>query len=958
MPEDMKSDIIDYGMYPFWFWNGELSKEEIEWQIKEMADKGIKGFFIHSRQGLKQPYLSESFFQMVQVAVETAEKYGLIVHLYDEYPYPSGIAGGEVTLGNPQYHSTRLVQQTFDFPGGHIRKALPRGKTLCCMAYPLKDGRVNWSQGVDLIDHVGVVLIKNSYNQTGLTQYNRKRYFASNPTPVLQTSMLEGPHRVYVSTQILVENHKYWGNFVDVLNPEAIKHFIELTHKRYKKRFGHRFGKSICSIFVDETAPSWSSLIPEAFKTEYGYDLVPLMPALQDSRHPNHRKVAYDLYKLRYKLFCQSFEEQISGWCKENGLKYSGEKTSLRLSQLKYMDIPGCEPGHTKAGANMDLLRPRIRQNARATASAAYFYGKDESLCECFHSLGWSGTIQDAKLISEGLMLMGIRYLVPHGFFYTTHALAKHDAPPTFFFQMPYWPLFSHLTNRLVKIAEQFENTYIDADILIVDPSSGMPSGDDLNDYEKLLNMLMEEHLDYLIVDTDILESGKINDGMVHIRDIKAEKVVIPNMRVIEKSLAEWLDKFQKSGGEVIKLKSSFNYDETASMLSQNLVKELKIKGSASKIQVVKRTDGDKSLWFFINTSGDEIELNIESSFELEEIPLGDCPINILTGSDGKYSRTVYPFESFMIETVEKSSLPVLPPKLPVLVSKVSKVVTKNKNLLRMYDWNMELLGKDGQVLQSAKVSAAPLPNQLIQADLRFAPKINTFFGWTPELQLPTLEIRYTYNFHNQLNGSVELVMEPGSIVGDWYIQVNNSQPITESDFSESQNHIRGSLGVDITEKLNQSNNNISVWLKTDQIDGGLLNPLYLYGDFGVELNPVKLVERNEKGGFETWEENGLPYYAGVVEYETEFELSSIPEGEKFILELKFGIPFQDAVEISLNNSSWYPASWSPYCALFSTSNLKKGKNSLKIRIYTTLIRSFEGQRFDIKEHRYQEIDE
>jgi hypothetical protein len=85
------------GMYPFWFWNGELDEAEIEWQIREMAEKGIRGFFIHPRQGLKQPYLSEAFFRLVEHAVSIAEDAGLVVHLYDEYPYPSGVAGGEVT---------------------------------------------------------------------------------------------------------------------------------------------------------------------------------------------------------------------------------------------------------------------------------------------------------------------------------------------------------------------------------------------------------------------------------------------------------------------------------------------------------------------------------------------------------------------------------------------------------------------------------------------------------------------------------------------------------------------------------------------------------------------------------------------------------------------------------------------------------------------------------------------
>jgi len=273
----------------------------------------------------------------------------------------------------------------------------------------------------------------------------------------LEATLEGGPYRLFVAVQALVEGHKYWGGFVDVLNPEAAQEFIRLTHERYNARFGDKFGKQIVSIFLDETEPGWSSRLPQAFLEEYGYDLIPLLPALVDPSHPHHLKVAKDLHRLRYKLFLAAFEGPISRWCEERGLLYAAEKPSLRFAQLAYSHLPGCEPGHTKAGAEMDLLGPALRSNARAAASAAYFYEKPAALCECYHSLGWSGTLQDAKLIAEGLLLMGVTWLVPHGFFYSTHALKKHDAPPSFFFQMPYWPLFGHLSRRVDAIAQRFD---------------------------------------------------------------------------------------------------------------------------------------------------------------------------------------------------------------------------------------------------------------------------------------------------------------------------------------------------------------------------------------------------------------------------------------------------------------------------------------------------------------------
>jgi len=952
-----------YGFYPFWFWNGDLSEDEIRWQVAEMAAKGIRGFYIHPRQGLRQPYLSEAFFRMVDAALDAADEHGLLVHLYDEYPYPSGVAGGEVVLGAPQFHATQLVHDRFDVPGGPVRRALPRGKVLCCIAYPLVDGVVDWSRGVDLRGEVGMVLADNSYNETGLTTYNRKRYFASNPTPTLETDALRGPHRVYVAVQAVVDHHKYWGHYVDVLNPQAIARFVELTHERYRERCRDRFGRTIRAIFVDETAPGWSSRLPEAFGREYGYDLVPLLPALREPAHPQHLEVTRDLARLTYSLFCDSFEEQIAAWCHTNGLRYAGEKPSLRLSQLAYMDIPGCEPGHTKAGAPMDLLRPRIRQNARATASAAYFYGKEGALCECFHSLGWSGTLQDAKLISEGLLLMGIRYLVPHGFFYTTHALAKHDAPPTFFFQMPYWPLFGILSERIEAIAQRFEGTYMDASILVVDPNGGLPTPADLQDYEQLLAALMEEHLDYLIVDTDILRSGTVAGGVAHIRDVSAEVVVLPPMRVVEEPLHDWLAAFERSGGHVVRLPRGFDRDACMRRLIERVGPSLRIacrSGDAGRLQVVKRTDGERTLWFLVNTGGDALDVTLFADSALREVPLDDDSPPLLRRTPNGYRRAVAPFESLLLETAamdqEKGTEPEPLPMISIPVHRPARVTPLNPNLLRMGEWEMTLLDASGAALQVATVAPKPLPNQLADGAFRFAPTMRTFFGSVPEFELPTIHAEYAFRFENRFPGDVELVMEPGSIVGDWRITVNDGPALTTKDFRETDAHVRGSLGVDITDHMHQGASIIRVAVTTDRIDGGLLNPLYLAGKFAVRLGPTTLEEYDPSGAYEAWEDNGLPYYAGVVEYETTFDLEQVPSEERVLVELDHGIPFQDAVEVSINGSPWRAMPWSPYRAVFPSAYLRTGGNVLIIRVYTTLIRCFEGQWFDIAAHCYREV--
>ena len=697
---------IPGGFYPFWFWNGELQVDEIRRQVSEMSAQGIKGFYIHPRQGLQTPYLSSAFFEMVDAAVAAARDHGLVANLYDEYPYPSGAAGGETVLGDPAFLATKLVQEHHDVDGGQVRLSLPRGKVLCCRAFRLGPGdTVDWTGDRDLVDDVGMVLEADSYNETGLTAYNRKRYFASRPTPVLSTSVPPGRWRVHVAVQAMVEKHKYWAHYIDVLNPEAMRHFMDLTHERYARHAGEHFGSTIRDIFVDETAPGWSRHIPRWFLERFGYDLLTLLPALQERTHPRHFDVSRDLATLRYERFCESVEEPIGDWCKAHSLRYAGEKPSLRLSQLQYMDVPGCDPGHTRAGDPMDLLGVAHRSNARATASAAYFYGKDGALCECYHSLGWGATLQDAKTIADGLLLMGIRYLVPHGFFYSTHALRKHDAPPSFFFQMPFWPLFRHLAERIDAILEQFEGTHIDAPVLVVDPTPGLPTTEDGEVYQRLQALLMEQHIDFLTVDTDILDSTIVRDGKALIRDIGAALVIVPPMQIVEPALQSWLDGYASAGGRVmhcqVDLAPNVFRAELLAAAHASLTLEAE-SGDAASVQLVTRCDGDRHLWFLLNTSSEPVTLKILGPSALNEFPL-DGGYTQLTATSSGWRRELAPFESVLLHDKDSNEARAHPPIVRIPVPSACHVSPQSSNLLRLGDWEMTLIDADGNEGQTGQ---------------------------------------------------------------------------------------------------------------------------------------------------------------------------------------------------------------------------------------------------------------
>ena len=63
-----------------------------------------------------------------------------------------------------------------------------------------------------------------------------------------------------------------------------------------------------------------------------------------------------------------------------------------------------------------------------------------------------------------------------------------------------------------------------------------------------------------------------------------------------------------------------------------------------------------------------------------------------------------------------------------------------------------------------------------------------------------------------------------------------------------------------------------------------------------------------------------------------------------------------EAADVSINDSDTLPVLWEPRQIEVPTSVLRVGENLLRIRVYTALIRSFEGQWFDYEAHRYRDV--
>ncbi len=561
---------LKLGMQPFWFWNGDMKKEEIVRQIQEMKQKGIPGFMIHPRQGMELPYLSEEYFDRVRLAVQTAKESDMEVWIYDEYPYPSGICGGEVVLDHPEFLCKRLKKAVCEAKGGEaVRLFAPWGRVLLARAYRVRNGRYCLDDYIDLEAYVGTGYQQEVFQYSGLTKYNKKRYFTGAPGKLLTWTPPDGEWKIYLVTEAVLDHFKYFNNFIDTLNPEAIRYFLELTHERYKKYVGEEFGKTIKGFFTDEVTAfpdkePWSPLLPGKVMERYGIDLISSLPALWEDLGEVSSKVRYAYWNTATDCFIESYDKTVYEWCENNHLLYIGEKPIMRSKELKYVHIPGIDAGHQKVGSPAKMVSERYRSNGKMISSAAHFYDKPAALCEAGHSIGWGMTMQDLKWIFDWLAVQGVDFYVIHGFFYTTDGLKKHDAPPSAFFQMAWWEDAACLTKYASDLGRFLQSLKRQVQILVLDPvTSSWTSGQAeqallKEDFAKLQNRMLCEELDYYIIDPELFAQGEVaeRNGAVtfRIHGEDYEVLVLPPMRNLEAGACRKVVEFASKGGKVCAL--------------------------------------------------------------------------------------------------------------------------------------------------------------------------------------------------------------------------------------------------------------------------------------------------------------------------------------------------------------------------------------------------------------------
>jgi len=549
--EEFRNPGKEYRGAPFWSWNAKLDIDLLKKQIGYFKEMGFGGFYMHPRGGMETPYMSEEYIEAIEYCIKEAEQKDMLACLYDEDRWPSGFAGGLVT--KTAKYRQRAIYITDDKNKVptlcHSReKAIQEGK-----AYP--------------VGCYDVCLNEEGYLKSyRCIEWNEEaeftKYFAYS-----KTEEVSGKYN----------NQTY----TDIMQKDAIKEFISVTHNVFYEKFGDKYGKTVPNIFSDEPRhrplelinPAdeneivyyWTYDFPETFKDEYGYDIVERLPKIVWDEENTHSYERYDFFNHATKRTEEAFFIQIKDVLEKQGLEYSGHLMlenelygQLRwggdiMRYYPYFDIPG-----------IDLLFDNIEfVSAKQVQSIVHQYGKKAMLSELYGVTGWDFDFKCLKMQGDWQAALGVSVRVPHLSMYSMKGAAKRDYPASFNYQAPWFKEFKNIEEHFARINTVFENSKPIVEVAVLHPietvmlAINKNSSDYIHKAEDEFNDLVRGLL-YSNIDFDFINEANLCTQPVKctnklcVGDMSYSVVIVPPVKTMRKNTVEIFNRLLDNGVSVI----------------------------------------------------------------------------------------------------------------------------------------------------------------------------------------------------------------------------------------------------------------------------------------------------------------------------------------------------------------------------------------------------------------------
>ncbi len=692
---------IEYRGIPFWAWNGVLKKDVLDKQIEYFKQMGFGGFIIHSRPGLSTKYLGSDFMNNVLNCVKKAEDEKLFTWLYDEDRWPSGSAGGYLT-----------------------KEAKNKQKML------LFTTREN-------SDNTPIAVFDIVLNENG------ELLSCSEPKNEIKGTVW------YVYAVCAKREPWYNGEtYADLMSPDTVEEFINITYEKYNDILCGKLGKSIPAMFTDEpqiykkeslafaqdtndVSLPFTPDFFESFEKAYGYDLKPKLPELIWELPKNHVSQArYHYHDHICERFSQAYFSKCSKWCEEHNILFTGHLQdedklysqtcvmgeAMRL--YRYFTLPG-----------IDLICDKIElTTAKQAQSAVHQYGREGMLCELYGVTDWNFDFRGHKFQGDWLAALGVTMRVPHLAWLSMKGCSKRDYPASIGYQSPWYNKYNYIEDYYARLNTALTRGKADVEVAVIHPIESCwlymgPQSSTANTIKELDENFknITEWLLFGLIDFDFISESLLPDQCTEISDsltvgyMKYKAIIVPDCRTLRFSTIEILKKFSLSGGKVIFMgdcpkyvdakesdkahnlyeigvKTSFTKHSVLNALSQYRKIDIKNEDGTSTDNLIYNLRSDKERkWLFIAHAKRELYM-VGYSFPTQKIRIeikGEYKPTLCDALSGKFVSIAYKIKNgitYIDYTLyQHDSILLLLENQPESVCE--KSISENKHIIKKIDF-------------------------------------------------------------------------------------------------------------------------------------------------------------------------------------------------------------------------------------------------------------------------------
>lgn len=891
--DEFQNPTKEYRGVPFWSWNCVLSDEKIKEQLAVFEEMGFGGAIAHSRNGLMDEYLGEKFMDEVRLSAEESEARDLDLWLYDEDRWPSGSAGGIVTLDNLEYRQKNILF-TKKSPN-----ELPASKGIF---------RCKVASFVITLDDEGFI-----------SDYR----FAK-----------EGEEAIHVYEMIAPDNPRYNGGAnVDTMSKEAVAAFIESTYVKYKNELGGHFGKTVSSIFTDEPQtdkkfPSkfstvegfveasfpWTSDFADTYAEAYGEDIIAGLPELVfELPEGRYSRIRYCYHEHVAERFRQAFTKQIGDWCRENGINFTGHlllEDSLACQNKCTGDVTRCYTDFDIPGIDVLNRDNFAYTTAKQAQSVTRQDGKRWIMSELYGVTNWHSDFRDYIHWGNWQAALGVTIRVPHLNWMSMLGGGKRDYPACFGYQAPWYKEFKDVEDYFARLHTVLTAGKPVARIGVVHPIESFwlcygpfdKTGDICkardDDFLRFAQWLMFSSLDFDYLNESLLPDQYV-DGAVG--EMKYDVVVVPDCITLRSSTLKVLEDMKARGVKIIFAGGVPEYVdgrksteaaelakgcEKIEFTNEAIIKALECarkyelfrpSGITTDNYISQEREIGGDTWIFFTpatTISDKEDLQKtkltfkakgEYSVMLYDAMTGERRAPSQKVENGKTIAEieVYSYDSILLCLSQKRGEEYVAPdsEKAVRLAPVfsSEFVREESNVLLLdmgeYSFDGENYFGTEEILRIDTAARAKYSLPTIMGKFAYQP-----WSIKDDAESP---VWVRFRFNSEIEAECEMSYERAEEI------TLNGIP---ADMASVGYYVDKDFARIKLPALKKGENILTVKLTVSKIFG--VEPMYLLGDFDVELSGLDKTVRapRRKIGFDTVVSQGMPFYSGNIIYRREIE--------------------------------------------------------------------------------------